>query len=251
MPVFVPLEPPRELPTKGSAIERAVMDWKSKDTSTHFHKAKDVAAFANHLGGTIVVGAVEVTGHLQHYPGLTRDEAAKVRKHYSEAVTKRCEPHPCIDFSEYPCPDDTTKVVVAVNVWPSLLLVGVWVHAHKAAEDYEGRSFVFPVRAGTDADYLTPGQLAMYMTPQVRRMAVMLSRLPKGTRIGIHLANGASRTDALNEVREEENLVTFCAEGGGAQTTLHLPLDRITTVYQYWDTNRQQAMWMLHVALPV
>ena len=33
--------------------------------------------------------------------------------------------------------------------------------------------------------------------------------------------------------------------------TLHLPLDRITTVYQYWDTGRQQAMWMLHVALPV
>lgn len=247
MPVFVPLEQPRELPATGTAIERAVTDWKSKDTSTHFHKAKDVAAFANHLGGTIVVGAVEVKMHLQAYSGLEPAEAARVRREYSEAITQRCDPHPRFDFEEYPCPGATDRVVVAVNVWPSLLLVGVWVTAHKPTEGYEGHSFVFPVRAGTDADYLTPGQLAMYMTPQVRRVAVMLSRLEPGTKVTIRMLGASPQVLAFEQLHEEQNLVSFSEKSGTGDRSRHLPLDRILTVFEDWDSATKVAFWSVTV----
>lgn len=60
MPVFQPLVRPTPLPDINDAIERVVMDWKVKPAQYPFEKAKDVAAFANHLGGCILIGAHEV-----------------------------------------------------------------------------------------------------------------------------------------------------------------------------------------------
>jgi hypothetical protein len=59
------------LPTIGSAIERPVMDWKVKAALNAFEKAKDVAMFANHLGGTLLIGAAEAQGHLGAYVGMS------------------------------------------------------------------------------------------------------------------------------------------------------------------------------------
>src|SRR4051812_43949768 len=98
------------------------MDWKATDTSTPFHKAKDVAAFANHQGGTLLIGAQEVQGLLQSYVGMTAAAAVAVRTAYSQAIEQRCQPPPTVDFEEFPDPADLTKKIVAVNVWPSLLL---------------------------------------------------------------------------------------------------------------------------------
>ena len=94
MPFFEAIEPPRSLPAIGSAVERAVMDF--KDYRAHrawkqFEYAKDIAAFANLVGGTLVIGARE-DGHLREYVGLTDDEASTVRQAFSDAVADRCMP---------------------------------------------------------------------------------------------------------------------------------------------------------------
>lgn len=249
VPFFVPLTPPLGLPPLGAAIERAVMDWKSVDAGPPFHKAKDVAAFANHLGGTLLIGACEKDGQLDAYRGMSPAEAGAVRDAYSKAIKDKCQPHPTVDFEEYPAPDDQAKRIVAVNVWPSLLLVGVEIAAHKPTEGYGGTSFVYPVRSGTDATYLEPSQIAMYMTPHVRRIAVLLSRVPKGTAIRIKEPHGydyGEYSAYLDAVIEEQNIATFL-DAEGVKPMRRIPLDRITTVFEDWDSNKKATIWRLYV----
>jgi hypothetical protein len=168
-----------------------------KPATYAFERAKDVAAFANHLGGTLLIGAQELNGQLQAYVGMPPTDAGAVRNDYSKAVADRCMPRPTIDFEEYDDPGDPAKRIVAINVEPSLNLVGVKISGDKDKEGYGGIAYVFPVRSGIDARYLESGQLAMFMTPHVRRVAVLLSKIPQGTFrlsnpeiVTVHLASG-------------------------------------------------------------
>lgn len=252
MPFFTPLTKPGDLPPLSTAIERVVMDWKAVAGGTPFHKAKDVAAFANHLGGTLLIGACEKDGHLDAYKGMSLSEAGDVRDAYSKAVEQKCQPRPRLDFEEFPAPGDPANRIVAVNVWPSLLLVGVKIEAHKPAEGYGGASFVYPVRSGTDATYLEPTQIAMYMTPHVRRIAVLLSKVPKGTMVAIKRPAGYDYHEyhaRLDEVLEEQNVATFLEPGGTGRPVQRIPLDRITTLFEDWDPDRKKATWRLYVEL--
>lgn len=239
MPAFRPQVLPVPLPQIGAAIERAVMDWKAKPAKFSFEKAKDVAAFANHLGGCILIGAAERDGQLAAYVGMTLDEAGAVRDDYSKAVAQRCQPPPTVDFEEYEDPQDSAKRIVAVNVWPSLNLIGVKIETDKTREGFGGPAFVYPVRSGTDATYLHPVQLPMYITAQVRRIAVMLARIPDGAKVQLieTRLDNSKNDNALTfaGVDEEANLVKFMTLSA-SPTPLHVPLDRILTVYQGQDT---------------
>lgn len=250
VPTFIPLTKPLPLPTIGQTIERPVMDWKVKPATHPFERAKDVAAFANHLGGTLLIGARELNGQLQAYVGMPPTEAGAVRDGYSKAVADRCMPRPAIDFEEYGDPGDPAKRIVAINVQPSLNLVGVEVCADKVREGYGGAAYVFPVRSGTDARYLEPGQLAMFMTPHVRRVAVLLSRIPKGTAVFVRQPRKHDYFEfraKLDEVREEDNIVLLSEQSGGPLT--NLPLDRITTVFENPDRDRNMNIWHIHVEM--
>jgi hypothetical protein len=221
------------------------MDWKVVADGTDFHKAKDVAAFANHLGGTLLIGAKETNGHLEHYVGMDPADASSVRDKFSKAVKDRCEPLPRIDFEEYSDPNDAAKKVIAVNVWPSLLLIGVRITAHKPTENYGGDSYVLPVRSGTDADYLTPNQIAMYMTPQVRRVAVLISRIPKGSPVTIWNSRNSHYNAMFEEIKEDENLVMFKSQDGSRAP--NIPLDCIKTVYEAWEGTLHRIYWRMYV----
>ncbi len=239
---FVPLTQTASLPTIGSAIERPILDLKVKPAPNAFEKAKDVAAFANHVGGTLLIGASEVDGRLSAYVGL--DDAGDVRDAYSKAVADLCQPHPLVDFEDFAAPGSSTKRVVAVNVWPSLNLVGVKVLSHPNPGGYGGVSFVYPVRSGTDATYLEPGQLAMYMTPSVRRVAVMLSKIPLDTEVHIYIRSESHKYTAhFVGVFEEENIAKFV--GGDRNPLRALPLDRILTVYETWDSQLKRVVWKI------
>jgi hypothetical protein len=213
VPLYVPLIQPRELPKLHAAIERPVMDWKVKPRTTNFERARDVARFANHLGGTLLLGAHEHDGHLQAYVGFTPAEAGAIRDSYSKAVAERCRPHPALDFAEYEHPDEPTKRIVAINVEASLDLIGVRVIvADKSGDGYGGDAFVFPVRSGTDQVYLEPGQLAMFMTPQIRRSIVMLARIAIGRRVTVHNPNASNPIYEFEGVFEEQNVVRMKSE---------------------------------------
>lgn len=251
---FVPLSTEHGLPPRGVAIERRFLDLKVKPADSAYERAKDVGAFANHLGGVLLIGASEVDGRLNAYVGMSSSVAARARHDYSQSVAQRCHPPPAIDFVEFPDPNDGSKSIIAVNVPPSLALVGVKVQSNKL-DGYGGDSYVFPVRTGTDCLYLEPTQLAMYMTPTVRRVAVLLSKIPRGTKIqiktwvptnmltsrGQHVYSGA-----LDEVREEENLVLLNATDDG-RPMRRVPLDCVTSVYEDWDPEARRLQWIMIV----
>jgi hypothetical protein len=209
------------------------MDWKVKPAEFAFEKAKDVAAFANHLGGTLLVGVREVDGQLEAYVGMPMADAGACRDSYSKAVADRCQPRPSIDFEEYDDPNDATKQIVAINVQPSLSLVGVRVAAHRPTEGWGGDSYVFPVRSGTDARYLEPGQLPMFMTPQIRRCAIMLSRISAAAPVNVIYEN-TNKKHSFVGVVEEDNVVTLNLTDGNTGRTMArvIPLDLIRSVYQ-------------------
>jgi len=221
-----------------------MMDWKVKPATHAFERAKDVAAFANHLGGTLLIGAQEdkSTGQLKAYVGLTQEQANDVRDGYSKAIGQRCRPLPTFDFEEYEDPNGNTKRVVAINVWPSLNLIGVKVQANKDVEGWGETVFAYPVRSGTDAIFLQPTELAMYMTPEVRRNAVLLSRIEKGAMVKVIMLGALHNFSVtFDSVDEEANLVRLKSTSG--DSVVHLPLDRASTVYQNEKGEWQLAMY--------
>jgi hypothetical protein len=223
---------PRPLPPIGEAIERPVTDWKAKPAACAFERAKDVAAFANHLGGTLLIGACEKHGRVKAYVGMRPEEAGAVRDDYSKSVADRCKPRPTIDFEEYDDPDDPAKRIVAINVQPSLNLVGVEVSADKGKEGYGGAAYVFPVRIGIDARYLEPGQLAMFMTPKIRRIAVMVARIPPNAQVMLSPDNKSRMDCTFVGMSEDENIFTVITN---IKVTVRYPPDMVESVYQTID----------------
>lgn len=232
---YNPLTKPEQLPKPDTDIEREVMDWKAPGqmSQSAFHKAKDVAAFANHLGGVILVGACEGRGgKLAKYEWMDQKQAQQVADALSQAVAQKCDPIP--DVSLVPIANETepAKVVLAVNVAPSLRLVGVKAEV-AAVDDWDdkNKAFVYPVRTGTVTRFLTASELPMMMTPHIRRVAVLLSRIP----VNAHIRIVWHRRDLEPEflflgVDEEQNVMRYKSIDTPTERTL--PLDGIASVYE-------------------
>lgn len=237
VPSFRPISLGDALPAPASTVERATWDLKAKHPADkRFEAAKDVAAFANHLGGTLLIGAQEKLGRVDCYVQLTEDEAKATQDLFSQEVTQRCRPKPLFDFVRIP---HNGGFVLAINVWPSLAgPVGVRVNADKATEGWGGPAFVFPLRVGSDStpDFIAPENLAMFMTPSVRRAAVMLGKIQLRAAVAVFVHNHRqaspdSKTLLFFGVNEEDNLVTFLEQNNN-NVELVYPLDRVRTVFK-------------------
>lgn len=244
MPFFKPLVPPGPLPEPESAIELAAQDFKAQDTASKYERAKDMAAFANHVGGSIIIGAKEVDGRLRAYVGLAPKTAAESRRRFDEAATE-CTPKPTIDTVEFPCPGDAALRVVVVNVAPSLTLLGVRVRGDRA-EGYGGHAYVFPVRCGTSTHYLDPGQLAMYMTPAIRRTALLLHRIPIGSVVRVVHERPGNDYSIANQtfkgLSEDDNYVELERDG----QTSRIPLDIVVAVFLGPHPNDSVIRWQIY-----
>ena len=235
MSKFEPFTDATPLPKKGAGYERAILDLKwDTERTTDFHKAKDVAAFANYLGGTLLIGVEEEHGCVKEYHPLTAKDVDAVQTAFSKAVGYRCAPPPVVDSARI---RHEGGFVLALNVWPHLsALVGVKVDAHKPTEGYGGTSYAFPIRTLTDTIFLTAEQLPMFMQPSVRRAVVLLQSIPKGARIVIH--NRAIKSGNVEEltgivgvdVDELKNVARFKFER--SENLRMFPLDLIVSVFE-------------------
>jgi len=232
-----------ELPPENQppAIEAAVIDFKRwQDSKKRFESAKDVAAFANHLGGTLLIGADHNNGAITYVP-MSASDAEAVQDCYSASVKARCSPRPVMDFTQFPV---SGGVVVAVNVWPSVAqLIAVKAHADKKQNDgdpkpnegYGGEAWVFPVRVGNHSIYIVP-ENAMYMLPDVRRKALLPQAIPKDVPITISFRfltggeSGGSAAFQLLRVEEATNSVVFKQANTGAEVAY--PLDQVELIYK-------------------
>ncbi|MBK6692428.1 MAG: ATP-binding protein [Myxococcales bacterium] len=118
MPRFAPITTAAHLPAADSAYERSTLDFKATSSpKPTFEQAKDVAAFANRFGGTILIGFEERgDGRVGVLKPLTESYAAGVKNAVSNAVRDRCRPSPTVDIDVIAVGED--QRVLAVNVSP-------------------------------------------------------------------------------------------------------------------------------------
>jgi hypothetical protein len=162
---------PSRLPEIGGAVENLRVDCKARyddGEQRPFEMAKDVAAFANANGGTILIGSVERGGILQAHPGLDIRTAASTRRAIEEAVSRYVRPPPVVDFPE-PVAVGEDKVVLMVEVQP---FPGQAVGVHRGRKEED--PWAFPVRVGTQTVWYSPEQLVLLMDVQHRRKIQLL-----------------------------------------------------------------------------
>ena len=127
---------------------------------------KNVAAFSNSFGGTLIVGAVEVKERLSKYLGLSDTE--KQRTLIQDFCEARLSPRQSIH--PFPLKTGSGEDLVIVNVEPSTTLV-----AFKTFDD----AWRFPVRKGARTYFLTFEEAEKKMS-EPRRKALLIQDIPFG-----------------------------------------------------------------------
>lgn len=229
--MFKPILTPTDLPPDGAASEGLEIDAKATvHPGNLFELAKDVAAFANAVGGTILVGVTEGPDKRLRYTPLPEPFAQKVQAAYEEAAKGRCSPQP--RMAPYMAPYGT-GAVVAINVWPFPgQPVGV---AKDGGRTTDRVGFTFPMRVATQTAWLLPEQLPMLIDVHARSIAAVLAQV---NGIFVFFPSVPSRdfgTFCASEV--SVNLVSMVATftskpGGGAVTIVPVPLAGIKYVWQ-------------------
>jgi len=224
------------LPSLGST-ETNTLDFKARykrasgppfDT---FEMAKDVAALANAMGGTLLVGAQEdeTGGVLKAYLPLTESDAKETTTAFEQAVKDRCSPSPVVNIERI---HHSNGYLLAVNVAPFPgQAVGVQVKGDKA-NGWGDITWVFPLRVGTQTKPLRPEQLAMLMSPEYRRISILLGDIKPGAQVYLEWPGSGSPDWAaftFGSVQPIENMIVI--QWDRNRQTIHIPIDRILSVW--------------------
>lgn len=156
-----------------------------------FEMAKDIAAFANGTGGRLFIGVAGSRSVASKLVGVGRDEAHKAIEAFERAARDRCRPSPLLRCELAQLPDDASRVVLIVSVWPSASVpVGVQrktqdFTAKDGASGDEGKfpneAWLFPVRVGSETLWLAPDQFGT-VDGVTRRIAAQLASIPSEER---------------------------------------------------------------------
>ncbi len=246
MAVYKPIRRFEDLPTVAPIVEVDTFDAKIDYADKHkqdFEVAKDVAAFANHLGGSIVVGLNEHTAKVEP---LKLDRAKKLISTFEEQVRQRCSPRPTIEPVLLPV--DGGHILV-INVEPFIgQPVGVLVRKVETTLGLED-VYQFPVRRGSRTTSLTPEVLPMYMLPEIRRWAILLSAAQDAA-CEVNVNNGRGSNEVVKGtvlgVFPEDNAFEFRINSGmrGDEKpgSIRVPFDSVQCIW------RRDGDWKIEVA---
>jgi len=161
--------------------------------------AKDIAAFANALGGVLLVGADNQSDPtVLKYPGVRGQTVPEVMDIFQHAGSM-CSPAQNVDTVPLKGPGGVD--LVAVNVDPYVEQIV----ASPGGHEKTGRLpslWRFPIRRASQTDDIHPEDLSMYMNRQVRAAYLMLCGHSRGKAITGYLLLPAHR---LSDDGSEEN----------------------------------------------
>src|SRR5690348_1131595 len=106
-----------DLPAQPPILARETyeLDYKSEHTSDASEHAKDIASFANGLGGVILIGVAEKADNFSR-KAMPLIDARAVARAYEDAARDLLSPRPRVDPIVVPLPEDSGRALVAVNV---------------------------------------------------------------------------------------------------------------------------------------
>jgi hypothetical protein len=226
----------RSLPPLGTR-EGVTLDFKATIKLTDkgalddpFEAAKDVAAFANTYGGTLLIGAAHVGEAVSKYLPMTDAVASTIERLVEESVRDRCRPAPSVAFERFAY---DAGVVLAVHVAPFPSVVAVRVKGDKD-DGYGDAAWVFFSRVTSQCKEFTPEVLPMLMLPEVRRVAILLRSIPPGIKVDVQLNHSTTMSDStLVSVDELANVAFF--ENHTLPTPFEVALDAIASVFRRHD----------------
>jgi len=172
----MPWRPITEVDQLAGQHERASFDAKEKyPDGAGDEIGKDVAAFANGIGGTVLVGAIEQAGKLVAFRSV---DPKRLQERVAKAVQK-CRPTPTYHERVLTIrPEDHQRItgrsteetfqVLAINVQPFLLApIAV---PHPTEQGY----WRFPLRVGDQTELLQPDEVALRMDAHDRKIYLRL-----------------------------------------------------------------------------
>ena len=162
------------------------------DPLTVFEIAKDVVAFANNVGGTILVGAIEGSGDKKgravRFSGVVSGPLVQAL----ERAVAMCLPVPIVAPEVIALSEDdqqrllgargTAPVeVLAINV-PPMLSAPVGAPVCDSTGKRIDNAYRFPVRRVEGTRYLRPEELVFYMNSRERQVLLQLEGIPAAER---------------------------------------------------------------------
>jgi hypothetical protein len=234
-------------------FENSTLDYKAKydlsNKATRCEIAKDVAAFANAFGGSIVVGVIEAAGKLvklESVPDLSKlkEEVATALQLHCVPLTPGPEEHEIwvspVDAlrllapGSAPPPDDVR--LVTLNVRPdSRGPIGV--KQLGPSGNILPDVFRFPLRVTDQTRFLDPTELPMWMNSHERRIAIQLRQVPIGAPIRVFQIRPAHTVHDpdwcmvhFQGVDEAAIVARFLMDS--ARGPAHVPLPMISAVWQ-------------------
>ena len=238
--------------------EGPTLDYKGDvDPAEWWELAKDVAAFANHLGGVLLVGAFEDKAtRTPNIAGLDPARVADIKRAYENIARDRCRPSPVA--VPHVIPWDNGKELLAVNVeaYAAALVGAQFYEPDKNGKPQGANAWQFPVRVDDDNVPLTPETMAMYMNAHVRRVLVLLHTIPEKDYDRVYITHtrkgfdSAHNTLVGNYVPEHVRLRDFSIETNAVhfwmKGTLHVavPLDDVEAVWH----DDQLSRWFIAVS---
>lgn len=244
---YRPLFETSQLPPIGPLGEDLRFDMKLKvagQIGAEADLATDVAAFANTAGGVLLVGANEHppnSGVLGAYVPMNHAAAQEIGERLKRALAL-CSPKPIAEAKPIGLTDGS-GYVVAINCDPyGAPPIGVAQHGQGGGEKW----WAFPARRGRDTHNLRPEELATIMDPHLRRMALLLDRLPRPDlnrpRIArFHSASGAIASYFVLSVDAERSSLRLKSTQDPQEVII--PLDTVRMVWRELDDQ------IAHVAL--
>lgn len=231
--MFTPIVSADQLPQVGVACEKTTLDFKKELTADAFEAAKDVAAFANAAGGTLLIGAQAQGEVVAKYFPMTSDKASAAQRFYEQSVRDRCRPGPLTRIEHLP---HEGGVVLAINVQPSLgQPVGVeFKKTGNAQGDWPQGVYLYPVRVGSHTRPILPEQMTMFVDAKFRRNVLAL-RGAEGQRIvlfGFTQSGNWLDSFQIVEVNEVDNSVNLQCEDDGKKVDVSLPIDKLQSVWR-------------------
>lgn len=238
----------REAIQEGKAYETLVVDFKERyalgKPTIKFDIAKDIAAFANAFGGSIIVGAIHeaATNTLTELCGIDDDSA--LEQMTAQAVARRCRPLPLWTLERFPVGNE--KVLCVINVEPhTTQMVGVLNADQSDIPNRECLWHCFPLRIGSHTTYIAPEELPMYMLPDVRRNIILLNAISQGSKICVrypyqHGESSDKKEGTEIQIHEEHNYFEL-VNHNDLNMCGKFPIDGIRSV---WNGKHGWNIWM-------
>jgi hypothetical protein len=153
------------------------------DPKEWWELAKDIAAFANYIGGVILVGAAENSSGTADLSGIPAVTAQDTKDAYEKAARDKCLPRPLVTVWILEPAEISGRCVLAVNVEPvpDQIVGSMFYATNKAGKPETSDAWRFPVRIGKDNVLITPDRIPMFIDAKIRRAAIRLSSIRQGS----------------------------------------------------------------------